>query len=111
VTSGAAATLCSSLRNFEGKSRQFRLRQLYCRCRERGVKNSSMRITLASWLTLRDAVAVDTLARLATSRMAAYPRLQREYSQRKYTLCEVSPLGDWATKGGGKALAMVGIAW
>lgn len=38
-----------------------------------------MRITLASWLTLRDAVAVDTLARLATSRMAAYPRLQREY--------------------------------
>ena len=91
----------------EGKFRQFSLRHFYCG----GVKNSAMRITLATWLTLRDTVAVDTLARLATSRMAAYPRLQREYSQRKYTLCEVSPLGDWATKGGGKALAMVGIAW
>ena len=70
-----------------------------------------MRITLSTWLTLWDTVAVDTIARLATSRMSAYPRSQREYSQRKYTLCEVFPKEDWASWGGGKALAMVGIAW
>ncbi len=70
-----------------------------------------MRITLATWLTLRDTVAVDPFARLAMSRMSTYPRLPREYSRREYTLCEVFPMGDWANRGGGKALAMVGIAW
>ena len=47
--------------------------------------------TVATWLTVRDTVAVDTLARLATSRMSTDPHLfrPRKSCYPQYTLSQV----------------------
>src|SRR5580704_1613942 len=45
--------------------------------------------TVATWLTVRDTVAVDTLARLATSRMSTSPLLpSAKISRAQYTLSQ-----------------------
>jgi hypothetical protein len=59
--------------------------------------------TLATWLTVRGTVAVDTLAGLATSRIPTVPRLVRKMFWREYTLSDVFPGENWFSRSLGQS--------
>jgi hypothetical protein len=94
---------------FEGKFRQFRLRHLYCR--ERGSQellhadNPSRLVDLAGYGCRRYLSSSGDVANVRVSSFTAGIFSTKVYVLRSF------PNGGLGQQGGGKALAMVGIAW